>query len=325
MKSRRITKEQWIGMSVLLLTAMIWGVAFVSQRYAAESNLGPLAFMTVRYTLATAAMIPVVAVSQHLNGLRGIFPWQEVSFSAVTISRRREQRKELWNGGLLAGLFCGFGSMAQQIGLETTTAGKAGFLTAIYVAMVPIASALLFREKHGKWAWIGMGCSLTGLYFLSFAGHLFSSENFQINRGELIVCIGTLFWTAQIITVGRYMKKGVDAVRLTQMEFAVTAVLGWVATALFEHPTWADVQSCTIPILYTALLSSVVGFTGQSIGQKYANPTAASTIMCLESVFSALAGMVFLHETMAAWESAGAALVFCGSVLAQIPSRESNW
>lgn len=309
--------KKLLGNILLLITAAIWGSAFVAQRMVAGTELGSIAFCACRYGLAALATLPIIPFSQKRLGRkgRGVFDLRAYSSKDDTpVETLKHRRKATIRAGILAGIFMFCGTVFQQIGLETVTAGKAGFLTALYVMLVPIGALIVFKKKPGPLAWVGAALGVAGLYFLSFAGGSLGAAQ----KGDLIVLLGACGWAGQILTIDHYMEKGADGIILAELEYAVTAILSLLLIPFFEHPTWSAVLGCWWPIVYTAIFSTVIGFTFQIIGQKYTAPTAAALIMCLESVFAALSGAIFLHEQMQGTELLGSCILFAGVVISQL-------
>jgi len=322
-----MNKKRLLSNLMLLLTAFIWGSSFVAQSMGSD-HLGALSFCGIRYPISVIAMIPVVMVTQAAKRKRllaqaadgahvptaGISPFDLRTFDGAEESHRKQQRKDLLLGGLFCGTFMFVGTVTQQMGLAFTSAGKAGFLTALYVVLVPIFALLAFRQKPGLLGWAGVLLGVAGLYFLCVTG------TFTIEGGDLVILLGSLFWAGHILAAEFFMKKGCDGVRLSQLQFAVCGLFSIIAMFLFEEPSLTDIWASIIPLLYTAILSSVVGFTLQLLGQKNTNPTVASLILSLESVFAAVCGAIVLQETMSAREIGGAALLFAGIILSQLPA-----
>ena len=323
--------KKLMGNLMLLVMAAIWGSAFVAQRMAAGSELGPFAFCAVRYLLAAVCMLPVIAVSQKRSGRRGLNPFDARSYGGgkesgwMTGYALGERRKKTVLGGLLAGLFMFGGTASQQFGLITVESGKAAFLTALNVILVPIGALFVFRKKPGALAWVGAVLGLVGLYFLSFAGSSAGSFFGGVSTGDLLVLLCAVFWTAQILTLDHFMSEHADPIRVAGLEYAVTGLLSLVGMVVFEHPTWAAVLSNAGPILYTAILSTVIGFTLQIVAQQYTDPTPAALIMSLESVFGALTGALVLHEILSGRELLGSAILFAGVIVSQLTlPKEKN-
>lgn len=294
---------------ILILTALIWGVAFVAQSVGGDS-LGPYTFNCIRSFIGALVLIPV------------IFIFSKNSQSPFT--SKNKQRKFLILGGLCCGACLFLGSTLQQLGLYLgASAGKTGFLTACYILLVPIIG-LFFKNKCGINIWIGVVLTLIGLYMLCFDG------SFSFKVADLLLLLCALFFAIHILVIN-YFSPLVDGIKLSCIQFFVCGILGLVPMFFSEmgHSfanigTWAKVftsPSAWIPILYAGIMSCGVGYTGQIIGQKGMNPTVASLLLSLESVFSVLAGWIILGETMGLKQLCGCGLIFIAIVLAQLPTK----
>jgi len=219
--------------------------------------------------------------------------------------------KKLFGAGALSGVFLFAATACQQIGLRYTTAGKAAFITALYIVFTPLAG-MLFGKKAGLPAWLGVLLGGGGMYLLCMTGEA------GMGKGDLIVFFCALLFTGQILVIDRYSSE-VDCVRMSCVQFAVATVLSGVAMLLFEEPQMGAILDCALPILYAGVLSSGVAYTLQIVGQKYADVTPATLTMSLESVFAAVAGWIMLHERMGEAEIAGCVLIFLALVVAQLP------
>ena len=284
------------GSLLLLLGSVVWGAAFAAQRVGME-HVGPFTFNGIRMLLAGIVMIPVTAFFERK-------------------SRKAEARpvnpKEQRTAGFLCGSLLFAASSLQQVGLVSTTAGKAGFITALYVVLVPLAGWLLFRKNPGKVIWLGVGLAVVALYLLCMP-----AEGFTLQGGDLLILGCAICFTAQILCVDHYAPR-VSGVRLARDEFLVTGALSMVIAIPAETITAAGIREALIPILYAGIFSGAVGYTLQIIGQRDTDPTVASLIMCLESVFALLTGAILLGEKMTAREAAGCVLMFIAVVLAQL-------
>ena len=282
------------GSLLLLLGSVIWGAAFVAQRVGMD-HMGPFTFNGVRMLLAGLVMIPVTA----------FFSRKE---SGAAAPDPRDQR--------LAGVLCGTmlfaASSLQQMGLVTTTAGKAGFITALYVVLVPLAGWLFFRKNPGRIIWLGVALAVAALYLLCMP-----AEGLTLQGGDLLVLGCAVCFTVQILCVDHYAPK-VSGVRLARDEFLVTGILSLLIALFTETITWQGVREALVPILYAGILSGAVGYTLQIVGQRDTDPTVASLIMCLESVFAVLTGAVLLGEKMTVRETVGCVLMFTAVILAQL-------
>lgn len=289
------------GPVYLFLTAFIWGTAFVAQSVGTE-YVGPFTFNMSRSVLAGLFLIPVIAVMQRIS------PEHEKS-------ERTESRKTLVAGGVLCGIALFVASNLQQIGIEYTTVGKAGFITAMYIILVPIFSIFL-HKKAGIKLWISVVIAVAGLYLLCMNG------SFSIAKGDLIVFLCAIAFSFHILIISHFSPK-VDGVKMSCIQFWVTAILSAVFMVIFERPDFGAVLDAWLPICYAGVLSSGVAYTLQIVGQKDMNPTVASLIMSLESVISVIAGWAILHQTMGMREIAGCVLMFIAIILAQLPERRS--
>ena len=295
------------GSLLLLLGAVIWGAAFVAQRIGMDS-IGPFYFNGIRMLLAALTVMPVIAWRDGKLRKAG----QETVLSSAA---RKKQRK----AGLLCGTLLFAASTMQQVGLVYTSAGKAGFITALYVVLVPVAGWILFRRNPGKIIWLGVALALVALYLLSMP-----EGDFRMEQGDLLLLGCAICYTGQILCVDHFAPQ-VDVLRLSRDEFLVTGVLALLGGILTESISLQGVLDALIPILYAGVLSGGVAFTLQVVGQRDVNPTVASLIMCLESVFAALTGAIVLGERLSAREGWGCALMFTAVILAQLSPVISLW
>ena len=299
-------KTQTKNSLLLLLCAFIWGTAFVAQ--SAGSGMGAYSFLAGRSWLAVLVLLPTVAAFDAIRRRQG---------SPDERPKTPAQRKKLLVAGLVCGTFLFAASAAQQIGitLDPSTA-KAGFLTAMYVVLVPVFGLALGRRGSAQ-LWVSMVIAVCGLYLLCMKNGFGS---IQASDGILLGC--AVLFSFQIMAVDHFSPQ-VDGVRLSLLQFFVVAVESTVAALLFETPTAAEFAANALPILYCGVLSSGVAYTLQILGQKDLNPAIASLIMCLESVFSALGGWLLLHQNLSTREVLGCALIFAAVILAQLPSRKA--
>ena len=289
--------KQLRGALLLLLAVLIWGSTFVAQSVGMD-YVGPFTFATVRCSLAVLVLLPAAWLMER--GKPGFW--------------KRWADKKL----LRAGLFCGVALFAattlQQMGLVYTDAGKSGFLTAMYIVLVPVFGLALGRKAPAA-AWCSVALAVVGLYLLSFAGGMD-----QINRGDLLTVGCAVCFALQILLIDIFAKD-VDPVRLNTLQAVCCGVLSCVGMVLTEQPDPAAILSCWLPISYAGVLSLGVAYTLQIVGQRDLNPTVASLIMSLESVVAVIFGALLLREEMSPAELAGCALVFVAVLLSQLPSR----
>lgn len=279
-----------------LVTAMIWGTAFVAQSVGAE-YMGPFTFNTARAVIAFFFLL-------GLCGLRAL--WRRGRGEAPAGSRR-----DLILGGLCCGAALSVASFFQQKGLETTTPGKAGFITALYIVLVPLAG-LVLGKKVPRALWLGVALAVGGLYCLCV------SEELSVTGGDLYVLACAFCFTAQILVVDHFTNK-VDGVALSCVQFLVMAVLS-AAGALAETPPPLELLPKYLgPVLYVGVFSSGVAYTLQILAQKDSNPAVVSLLMSMESLFAAVAGALILGTRMTGREYLGCALMLAAVVLAQLP------
>jgi len=284
--------------SLLLLTAVIWGVAFVAQR-AGMDYVGPFTYNAVRFALGSIVLLPLIAARGRRTPAVGPAGGPGASIGA-------------FRAGLIAGVILIFGASLQQIGLVYTTAGKAGFVTGLYVVLVPL-SGLLWRQKTEWSAWTGAVLCVAGLFLLSV------TSVFTVERGDLIVLAGSFFWAAHVQVVG-WLSPRTDPVRLACVQFAVCSAASAVGAAAFEQPQLSSILAAAAPILYGGILSVGVAYTLQVVAQRRAPPSHAAILLSLESVFAALGGALILGERLGARGTLGCALMFVGMIVSQAPA-----
>ena len=285
------------GNLLLLLTAFIWGVAFVAQKSGGE-ELGALTFNGVRSFIGCGALLVAMPLLDRLG-----------------LSRRcadTTQRRTLWTGGILCGLALFAATNMQQLGLLYTTVGKGGFITALYIVLVPLLG-LIFRKPVSALTWLGVGLAVVGLYLLCGQGET------GVNRGDLLLLVCALLFAGQIMLVSHFAPL-VDGVRLSCIQFLVVGILNVPLMFVFEQPSLTAIGYNWMTLLYAGVLSSGVAYTLQIIAQRHTTPTTASLLMSLESVFAVLAGWVLLGDMLSWAETVGCVLMFAAILLAQLPS-----
>lgn len=293
---------------LLVLAALIWGTAFVAQSMGMD-HLGPCAFNAARNFVGSIALLPVIYAGDRLRKKGG---------GAQELAAYGWKNPALLAGGLLCGLFLAAASLLQQGGLQYTTAGKAGFLTSLYIVLVPVLGLFLGRRGGGK-LWLAVGLALAGAYFLSVSG---GEDPWSIGLGDGMVLGSAVFFSFHILVIDRFSPK-VDCVKLSCLQFLVAGLVSAVLALALEGGSfrWGDLLASWGPLLYTGVMSSGVGYTLQIVGQRGLNPAAASLLLSLESVFAALSGWLVLGQPLTARELLGCGLVFAGVVLAQLPER----
>ena len=290
---------------LLLLCSFIWGTAFVAQ--SAGSGMGAYSFLAGRSWLAVLVLIPTMLVFDAVNRRRT---------GTDGRPKTEAEKKQLAVAGLVCGTFLFAASAAQQIGITINpSTAKAGFLTAMYVVLVPVFGLFLGRRGSAR-LWLSMVIAVGGLYLLcmknGFGG---------IETSDWILLSCAVLFSFQIITVDHFAPQ-VDGVRLSLLQFFVVAVESTAAALLFENPTLAEFGANWLPLAYCGVMSSGVAYTLQILGQRDVNPAIASLIMCLESVFSALGGWLLLHQSLSMREVFGCTLIFAAVVLAQLPVED---
>lgn len=297
-------KKETQSALLMVLTAVIWGIAFVFQRTGMD-HIGPFAFNFFRCVLS---LIFLLSVSVFLKMKNKGSEKKQTNFS----------RKSLYIGGILAGLALFLGMSTQQVGMVSTSAAKAGFITTMYIVLVPIMGMFYGRKTTPK-MWLCVAIAAVGLYMLSI------KEGFVIERGDFFVFLSAIFFGLQIVIIDIFAPKA-DTIKLSMIEFATSGVLSLVATLLTETTTMAGVQAAGLAILYTGLLSSGVGFTLQIVAQKNLSPTVTSLIMSMESGVSAIAGVIFLHEALTSREVVGCVIMIIAVLLAQLdfPAKKAK-
>ena len=278
---------------MLFLTAFIWGTAFVAQSVGMD-YLEPFTFNGVRSLIGGIALLPCIWLLHKLNGE----------------SKKEESGKVLLIGGLACGVLLFAASSLQQIGLKYTTAGKAGFITAFYIVIVPVLGIFL-HKKIGWKIWLAVVLALAGLYFLCI------TESFSIGKGDVLIFLCALIFAVHILVIDYFSPK-VDGVKMSCIQFFVCGILSLPFMFTIETPKAAAMTAAWMPLLYAG-----VAYTLQILGQKNVNPAVASLILSLESCFSVLAGWIVLGERLSLRESAGCVLMFVAIILAQLPDKKA--
>ena len=290
---------------ILVLTAFIWGTAFVAQSVGMD-YLEPFTFNGVRSLIGGAALLPCIAILQKMNRKDGV--GNEPGSGDV-----RKERKDMVFGGIACGLLLFAASSLQQIGIQFTTAGKAGFITACYIVIVPVLG--IFLKKNIGWkVWAAVAIALAGLYFLCM------TEKFTVGKGDVLIFACALVFSLHILVIDYFSPK-VDGVKMSCIQFFVCGIASLPFMFLLETPKIGAMLNGWLPLLYAGVMSCGVGYTLQIIGQKDMNPAIASLILSLESCFSVLAGWIVLGERLSMRESIGCVLMFTAIILAQVPGK----
>ncbi len=289
------------GTIFLLITALIWGSAFVAQSIGMD-YIGPFTFSAARDVIAIIVLMPVILLFTDKRD-DGTYPpiWQQLKPDTVTLT-----------GGAWCGLTLGIADTLQQVGISMTTAGKAGFITAIYIVLVPLMGFFIGR-KVTRIIVFCVVLAMTGFYFLCING------DFEISFGDFLVFCCAIFFALHILVIDHFLLKKAHSIKMSWVQFAIAFLFSAALTVLFESPTVSTLWDAKWPILYAGGLSSGVAYTLQIVGQKYTEPTTATLILSLEAVFAVLAGWLILGEVMTGKEILGCVLVFAAVILAQVP------
>ena len=298
---RMSNNKRMLGNALLMLTAMIWGTAFVFQRVGMES-IEPITFNAARMALAAVAVGAVSAMP---------IASEKEKLASYTVKECAEYRKNTIIGGICCGTFLAAASIFQQMGVVYTTAGKAGFITAMYMLLVPVINFVFFKKRNSWIVWLAVLLGVVGMYLLCM------TEGFSLGRGDTLVCICAVLFSGHILCCDHFVKLG-NPIRISAIQFASCTVISAVAALILEQPSMAKIVSAAIPILYCGIVSGGIGYTLQIIAQKFTDPTVASLLMSLESVFAVIAGALLLGERMTSRELLGCAIMFAAIVLVQI-------
>ena len=298
-------KTQVRNSLLLLLAAIIWGVAFVAQSVGME-YVGPFTFNAVRSLIGGIVLIPCIFLLGKLNGERKV----------KLLPEDKKERKTLLTGGMLCGLFLCAASNMQQFGILYTTVGKAGFITACYIVLVPILGIFL-GKKTGAGIWFSVILAVIGLYLLCM------TDSLSFGKGDLFVLGCAVLFAGHILVIDHFTVL-VDGVRMSCIQFLVSGLISAVLMFLFENPTMGAIWEAKLPILYAGIMSCGVAYTLQIVGQKEMNPTVASLILSLESCISVLAGWMLLGQKFSVRELLGCGVMFAAILIAQLPEKKKG-
>jgi drug/metabolite transporter (DMT)-like permease len=292
------------GEALLLLTAIVWGTGFVAQRKAME-GMQPFVFIALRFFLGCLVLLPVL-IARLRSGeseTKSGFSW-------------KANVKSLALPSVICGLFLFAGTSVQQLGIMTTSSSKAGFLTALYLVLVPVLG-LFLGKKVNLWVWIGVVLALVGVWFLSV------NLEMSIQKGDILLIIGALFWALQILALDHFTEK-LDAVGLAFGQFLTTAVFGTVVSLMTETGPLVSDPSAWWPLFYSGIFAVGIGFTFQVLGQSKVNPALTSLILSLEAVFALLGGMILLGERLSGKEWWGGAVLLAAVILVQLKGQQQK-
>lgn len=291
--------------ALLFLTAAIWGVAFVAQSVGMD-YVGPFTFNAVRFLLGGTVLLPFLMWKRRKE--RAAAGWRE-----ETREEKRARRRITLIGGICCGLALSTASLLQQKGILHTTVAKAGFITALYIIIVPVLG-LFFRKKVRRLVWVSVALAVAGMYLLCI------KESFAIGKGDFFVFLCAIVFSIHILVIDYFSPKA-DGVALSCIQFYTSSIICGAGMFLLETPSWQAIVSGWMPILYAGILSCGVAYTLQIIGQKGMDPTVASLILSLESVISLIAGWILLGQKLDLREIMGCVLAFAAIILAQLPER----
>ncbi|MDD6276568.1 MAG: DMT family transporter [Clostridia bacterium] len=290
---------------MLVLAAMIWGLSFVAQSEGMKHVEG-FTFNGIRMLMGAAVLMPIIAFKRIKNPVK------------TTKAQKKIVFKKYAAAIIPVGLALFIGSNLQQFAFNYTEVGKVGFLTAIYMLLVPIFG--LFMKKRPPFTvWIGVILGMGGLYLLCMG----SSNTLNLGKGEILTLICAVAFAIHIILIDKFASE-IDPVVLSCGQFLITGVLSVICMFIFEEPKISEINAAIVPILYSGIMSSGVAFTLQVIGQKYTEPTIASMLLCLESVFSVIFAFLILGQSMETREYIGCAVMFCAIIIAQIPKKQKQ-
>ncbi|NLK36149.1 MAG: DMT family transporter [Gracilibacteraceae bacterium] len=289
-----MNKREMKSNMLLMLTATIWGFAFVVQRVGMQ-YMGAFAFNGVRFALGSISLVPLIIYFKNKKAAEQL---EDAPPASALVP------------GIIVGSVLFFGASLQQAGLAYTTAGKAAFITGLYIVIVPLLGIFL-KQRTGVNTWIGVVLAASGLYFLSV------NEDFTIAIGDFLEIIGAFFWAVHILVIDHFTKK-VDALKLSFVQFAMCSLLSIIAAFIFEDISISGIGQAAIPILYGGLLSVGVAYTLQVVAQKHAKPSHAAIILSMETVFAAIGGALLLGEDLGGRGYFGCALMLAGMLLTQV-------
>lgn len=288
------------GSLLLLLTAFIWGGAFVAQKIGIV-QIGPMTFTSARFFISGIALLPFVWLDGRKHSDERL---------CLTEADRSKQRRILLLSGALCGVFLSLATILQQTGLAYTSAGKAGFITALYIIFVPILGVFRKQKIHPL-LWISVVTAAVGLYLLCV------KEGFSVNKGDAIILASALLFSVHILVIDHFSGR-TNCIRMSCIQFFVASAVGGALMMIFEKPDMTAILACWAPLAYLGVISGALGYTLQILGQKYTEPTVASLIMSTESVFAAIAGALFLSERLTPMELLGCLLVFAAIIWSQV-------
>ena len=302
--------KKMLGNIMLTITAFIWGISFVFQRKGMEF-IEPLTFAASRLVLAALAVM-IVAFIMDMRERK------KPGFTPRTGETADAYKRNTILGGVLAGLCLTGAGAFQQMGVVYTTAGKAGFITALYMMLVPVINFLFFKKKNTWLVWLGVVVGVVGLYLLCM-----TDKSFSVTKGDGLILICSVFFALHILVCDHFAPIG-NPVKISAIQFITACACTWVLAVLWEEPTWAKIVSAAVPIAYCGVMSGGVAYTLQILAQRNTDPTVAALLLSLESVFAVIGGAIMLHERMSPRELIGCLIMFIAIILVQIPLPEKK-
>ena len=297
-------KMRIIGTILLISAAMIWGLSFVAQKQGMEYVEG-FTFNGIRSLIGGIVLLPVIFFRSRKN---------PVKLSPV---EKKQNRKDNIKGILIVGTMLCIGSNLQQFAFDYIEPGKVGFITALYMLLVPLISFIVYKKKQPVTTWIGVILGVGGLYMICMGG----ASSFSLGKGEILAMLCSIAFALHIIVIDKYAPK-IDTIVLSCGQYLVTGVVSCILMFIFEKPDISNIMQAAVPILYAGIMSCSCAFTFQIIGQKYTEPTLASMLLCTESVFSVIFSFIILGERMTGIEYVGCAVMFTAIIIAQLPAKK---
>lgn len=297
-------KTKILGPILLVSAAMIWGLSFVAQKQGMEFVEG-FTFNGIRCLIGGIVLLPIILFRSLKNPVK------------LPPAEKKASRKESLKGILIVGGMLCIGSNLQQFAFGYIEPGKVGFITALYMLLVPLISFILYKKKQPFTTWIGVILGVGGLYMICMGG----SSSFSLGKGELLALLCSVAFALHIIVIDKYAAT-IDCIVLSCGQYMVTGVISCILMFIFEKPDIGNIMHAAVPILYAGIMSCSCAFTFQIIGQKYTEPTLASMLLCLESVFSVIFSFLILGERMTTVEYIGCAVMFTAIIIAQLPAKK---
>lgn len=301
-------KKKIIGPILLISAAIIWGLSFVAQKQGMD-YVGGFTFNGIRSLLGGIVLLPVIL-------FRSVKNKNNIKLSPV---EKKSSRKDNIKGILIVGTMLCIGSNLQQFAFDYIEPGKVGFITALYMLLVPLISFIIYKKKQPFTTWLGVFLGVGGLYMICMGG----SSSFGLGKGEILALLCSIAFALHIIVIDKYASK-IDAIVLSCGQYMITGVISCILMFIFEKPSIDGIMQAAIPIIYAGIMSCSCAFTFQIIGQKYTEPTLASMLLCTESVFSVIFSFIILGERMTVIEYIGCAVMFTAIIIAQLPAKKHS-